>query len=482
MNLLIIVGDDIGLEQYELDGQGSDYPAMPNTKALADNGVRFTQFRVIPSCSGTRACLYTGRFSDRNGIGEAVEVVGGGGEVPELKRSEITFADFLKLAGSPHKSALIGKDHVFTGGRSIGELDQPRKFGFDYWNGQIRNITSSDDAQGYSNWEKRTQYGTFFTKTYNTTDSTDEAIGWIKEQDAAGNPWVCFLCYQAIHNPISETKSPVPTSLYTSGTWGTPPADAWNNMKASLEALDVEMGRVLAAIDYAETTVLYISDNGQEPGRLVNETHPTKGVYPAGYGKRTFYEGGIRSPLYVRGAGVTSPGRTNDDPWFVTDLYQTMGELLGYDPAGWLSDTAYPRRPKRVLDSISFKHVLDNVAGTPRTSSVLGLFSPNEVNALDAPGQRCVVLKQGSSIYKLVVIPSFQEQSSRLFWNLTALDAANQFETSGNDLLLGGGNPSVLGATDRAAYDACQQAMADLAASITANDLKFASQTSEYPT
>ncbi len=65
-NVLVIVLDDTGFGQ--LGCYGSDIET-PNLDALAERGVRFTNFHTTAICSPTRACLLTGRNHHRVGMG-----------------------------------------------------------------------------------------------------------------------------------------------------------------------------------------------------------------------------------------------------------------------------------------------------------------------------------------------------------------------------------------------------------------------------
>lgn len=45
--------------------------------------------------------------------------------------------------------------------------------------------------------------------------------------------------------------------------------------------------------------------------------------------KRSYYEGGVRSPTLVRWPGVAPPGSTSDTPWAFWDVLPTMLEIAG---------------------------------------------------------------------------------------------------------------------------------------------------------
>ena len=69
-NIVIILADDLGYS--DLGAFGGEIPT-PNIDALAQRGVRFTNFYTHASCSPTRAMLMTGVDTHRNGLGNMAE-------------------------------------------------------------------------------------------------------------------------------------------------------------------------------------------------------------------------------------------------------------------------------------------------------------------------------------------------------------------------------------------------------------------------
>ena len=69
-NLLLIVGDDIGIDSLALfnDDAGATFPPTPTLDGLAERGVTFTKAYACPTCSPTRAAMLTGRYSYRTGV------------------------------------------------------------------------------------------------------------------------------------------------------------------------------------------------------------------------------------------------------------------------------------------------------------------------------------------------------------------------------------------------------------------------------
>jgi arylsulfatase A-like enzyme len=110
--------------------------------------------------------------------------------------------------------------------------------------------------------------------------------------------------------------------------------------------MDTEIGRLLAAVDLAKTTVIFVGDNGT-PNQVLQTP------FPAARGKDTLYQGGICVPMIIRGPDVVSPGRTSDVFTHVVDLYSTILDLAGIPVT-----TTVPTNV--TLDSQSLLPVLQN--------------------------------------------------------------------------------------------------------------------------
>ena len=75
-NILLIIGDDMGVETLRSYGLGENPPATPHLDEMAREGVRFINFWSQPACSPTRATIMTGRYGFRTGIGAPVTALG----------------------------------------------------------------------------------------------------------------------------------------------------------------------------------------------------------------------------------------------------------------------------------------------------------------------------------------------------------------------------------------------------------------------
>jgi arylsulfatase A-like enzyme len=118
------------------------------------------------------------------------------------------------------------------------------------------------------------------------------------------------------------------------------------------EAMDTEVGRLLAGVNLTETTVIFIGDNGT-PSTVIQTP------YSAAHSKGTLYDGGVRVPLIIAGKGVVSPNRTSTQPVHCVDLYSTILELAGIN----VSATQPAGNP---IDSVSLLPILQNSTAASR--------------------------------------------------------------------------------------------------------------------
>ena len=64
-NIVLILADDLGFS--DIAPYGSEIQT-PTLTALAENGIRFTNYHTAASCAPTRGMLLTGVDSHRNGV------------------------------------------------------------------------------------------------------------------------------------------------------------------------------------------------------------------------------------------------------------------------------------------------------------------------------------------------------------------------------------------------------------------------------
>jgi arylsulfatase A-like enzyme len=334
-NIVVIMVDDMGYG--DAGCYGSETIATPNIDAIADHGIRFTDFCAAGSwCVPSRKGLLTGVHPYRPGMGKR-----GLGE-------KTTMAEMLKAQG--YATAIMGKWHL-----GLGEGLHPLDQGFDYYYG----TPGSNDApapkgksQNYDvfqaakeeDWpiplirnRERIEFPakqTLFTQRY-----TKESIAFIK--DNRENPFFLYLAHNMPHVPIyasDDFKGKSKGGLY---------GDV-------IEELDWSVGEVVKTLRdeglLDNTLLVFTSDNG--PWSMFKEfggsAHPLRGE------KGTGWEGGSGVPAIFHWPGKIEPGVS---PAFMInlDIYATVAAITG---------SALPTDYQ--LDSLDMSGVLFRGEASPR--------------------------------------------------------------------------------------------------------------------
>jgi arylsulfatase A len=280
--------------------------------ALAQSGVRFARYYAAPVCSPTRAGMMTGRYAFRTGIYNTRF----GGD--SLALGEITVAQLLK--GEGYRTGLFGKWHL---GRYHGY--QPQQRGFDEFLGHYQgHIERYEYADQFVHNGRPVE-----SRGYVTELVTDAAIDFIDESKrrAPAAPFFCYLSYSAPHSPFqmdtSHAHQPEGDAMIEKYLRkGLPLTQA--RIYAMVERVDRNIGRLLAHLESGglakDTVVFFMSDNG---GVSKHWTGDLRGF------KAQVYEGGVRSPLFVRWPGKFPAGGVVSGQASHVDLLPTLCELAG---------------------------------------------------------------------------------------------------------------------------------------------------------
>src|SRR6185436_3379815 len=97
-NILFIIMDDVGIDQLTAFNPGTTHPvSTPNIDTLVQGGVRFVNCWMMPECSPSRSCFFTGRWPLRTGVNAAILTY----DLPSAQVSpyEITTPKVLAKAG-----------------------------------------------------------------------------------------------------------------------------------------------------------------------------------------------------------------------------------------------------------------------------------------------------------------------------------------------------------------------------------------------
>ena len=305
-NVLLIIADDLGVDNVGVYAEHPDPANTPVIDLLAQDGMLFRSAYADPICTPTRSTIFTGRHGYRTLIGTAISQFSSDG----LPAPEVTLAEALAPS---HRTALVGKWHLGN------EPLHPMSAGFEHHRGTMGNILSNGSlGNGYFSFEKSTDGVLGLSTTYATTDTVNDALDLIA--DFQGSPWFVTVSFNAAHKPIHKP----PQALHT---YTLPPDEEGNepiHVQAMIEAMDTEIGRLLASLspaDLLNTTIIFVGDNGPASVAVTPPWDPDKV-------KRTLYEGGVRVPLIVYGPGVQT-GSECKALVNSTDLFATVADLAG---------------------------------------------------------------------------------------------------------------------------------------------------------
>ncbi len=329
-NFLVIVADDFGTDQLGAMGETPTPPPTPRLDALAAGSVRFRNAYTYPTCSASRTAFLSGRYGRRNGMGGIVELDETTWEVP---LAEVLIPEALDR-GADYASAAVGKWHL-SGHHTPHAFHHPLDQGFDHHRGCLGNLvlTSRDYGRvgGYREYEKSVDGVPGWREAYATTDTTDDAVDFLR---TLPEPWFLWVAYNAPHVPVR----PPPPELRPDKS-ARSDAEEYRNV---VSALDAEIGRLLDALtpeQRANTTIVFTGDNGTAGDFVLPPFDPK-------HAKGTLFEGGTGVPLLVSGAGVQGPPRESAALVHAVDLLPTLVELAGGTTDGL------------VLDGVSFADVL----------------------------------------------------------------------------------------------------------------------------
>jgi len=202
-NIVMIVADDMGFSDMGLFGGEI---RTPNLDGLAQRGVRFTNFYCGPSCSPTRAMLFSGADSHVAGLGNMDEWTapnqrGVPGYEGVLNERMVSFVNLLRDGG--YHTYMVGKWHL---GKQPGQIPRARGFERDF--SLLDGAGSYFDMTGLAASSPKsifTEDGKYIDELpddyYATKTYTDKVIEFIDAGRQDGKPFFAYVSHQAPHDP-----------------------------------------------------------------------------------------------------------------------------------------------------------------------------------------------------------------------------------------------------------------------------------------
>ena len=295
-NVLIIIADDLGVDPLNAYHDARRTATTPTIDSLVSEGVLFENIFAPPLCTPSRAAMLTGKYGVKTGV------LGVPGTLDTIHHT--LFREIERLQPNTYANAVIGKWHL----KARADVDDPARHGVQFFDGVIGGAVPD-----YFEWERTTNGSQAMEDAYATTAFTDAAIDWIGNQN---KPWFMWLAHVAPHTPYQVP----PAGLFTTSNTNTD----LGKYISMIEALDAETGRLLSSLSptqKANTVVIFVGDNGTPSGVLQD--------YPRGHGKASLYQGGVRVPFIISGAGVTRKGDREAALVHSADIFSTVLNITG---------------------------------------------------------------------------------------------------------------------------------------------------------
>lgn len=395
-NIILILADDMGFS--DLGCYGSEIQT-PNLDALANSGIRYTQFYNTSRCCPTRASLLTGLYPHQTGLGwmTAADLKQPGYRA-ELNTQCVTIGEVLKKAG--YSTYISGKWHVNKGDEC--EQDSPKhnwplQRGFDHFFGFLKG--SSDYFNPENLYEDNTKIQP--NDDFYFTDAINNAASNFIERHSATqkNPFFLYLAHIAPHWPLHAKEEDIKKYegsyldgwdelrkkrfkkmqelgiISTSVKLSEKEADMpeWKSLSdekkmdmakrmavyaAQIDAMDQGIGRLVATLkknnQFDNTIILFVADNGgsseavsRSKSKKMEDLGSEKSFESYGkswanasntpfkYFKKWQHEGGVSTPLIVHWPKGIHPNG---------ELREQVGHVIDFMPTFLeLANATYPK-------------------------------------------------------------------------------------------------------------------------------------------
>ncbi|MEA1885776.1 MAG: sulfatase [Bacteroidota bacterium] len=310
-NILLINVDDLGWR--DVGFMGSEFYETPVIDKLAAGGMIFTQaYASASNCAPSRACMMSGQWTPRHGIYTVGSSERGNSRDRKLipvKNTTVLADSCYTLAEALHDAGYItchaGKWHL---------NEDPLSQGFDFNIGGCEAGNPGSYYPPYRNVPLEAPSEDY----YLTNLIMDKVLEFVENTD--NQPFFFYYSPYAVHTPIQPVEEFIGT-YRDKKEW-----NGQNNIEYAtmIENLDNQIGRLITLLEdkgkLANTFIIFTSDNG--------------GVYritkqwPLRAGKGSYYEGGIREPMFIYWEGNVKAGTKNETPVTNLDFYPTILEVV----------------------------------------------------------------------------------------------------------------------------------------------------------
>jgi arylsulfatase len=317
-NILIIMGDDVGIPNISAYSHGLMGYRTPNIDRIAAEGAMFTDYYGEQSCTAGRSAFITGQSPFRVGLTK----VGMPGAKQGISDKDPTIAQLLKEQG--YTSGQFGKNH-------LGDRNEylPTVHGFDEYAGVLYHLNALEEPEnvdypkdpqffaqvGKQRIESTGQVTIERMKTYDD-ETLAQSIDFMERAVQSDTPFFVWHNTTRTHT-FTHLRPKYEDMIPEKGFMG-----------AAMTELDDTVGALLAKLDDLgvadNTIVVFTSDNG-----AMKFSWPDGASSPFQGEKATMWEAGVRVPAMVRWPGVVKADSIINDIFSHQDWLPTLLAAAG---------------------------------------------------------------------------------------------------------------------------------------------------------
>ncbi|MEP4485244.1 MAG: arylsulfatase [Halioglobus sp.] len=342
-NILVIMGDDIGITNISVFSHGIMGYQTPNIDRIAKEGAMMTDYYGEQSCTAGRAAFITGQSPFRVGMTK----VGMPGAKQGISSEDPTLAQLLKPHG--YTSGQFGKNH-------LGDRNEylPTVHGFDEYAGVLYHLNALEEPENVdypkdpSFFEKFGPRNVIHTWATDKVDKTeDPRFGVVGKQRIKDLGKMTIERMKTYDDETLKQSEDFMTKAVKDGKpfflWhNTTRTHSFTHLRPSYAAMIPEKGLMGAAMTEFDDTVGALSKKLEELGVaentiviLLSDNGAMKFSWPDGATspyqgeKATTWEAGVRVPALIKWPGVVKPGTIINDVMAHNDWVPTLMAAVG---------------------------------------------------------------------------------------------------------------------------------------------------------